>query len=193
MELRSFVSIAILVGLASGCASRRASQPAETVTGPPEPPAFEQILVARESVGLSDVVTNLVAKGYAVIWDSPKEVAARYQVQPGQALAMTCAYLGQSKVPGRPAAATVSCRAVDLATGKKVYLGHGEAQVRAGQGYLAEAIGRALEKFPAREGKGYVLSTLHLSRRSSAPINTPPSPASRGREGASPPPPSPPS
>ncbi len=189
MGLRSFVSIAILVGLASGCAIRRGPQPAESGVDPPQPAAFEQILIARESVGLSDVVTILVTKGYAVIWDSPREVVAQYQVQPGQALAMTCAYLGQSKLPGRPAVAAVSCTAADLATGKKVYLGHGEAQVRAGQGYLAEAIGRALEKFPARQGTGYVLSSLHLPRRPSAPVNARPSPAAP--EGASPPPPSP--
>ncbi len=189
MELRFFVSIAILVGLASGCATRLGSQPAESGADPLQPPAFEQILIARESVGLSDVVTILVAKGYAVIWDSPREVVAQYQVQPGQALAMSCTYLGQSKTPGRPAEAAVSCRAADLATGKEVYLGHGEAQVRAGQGYLAEAIGRALEKFPAREGTGHVLSSLHLPRRPSAPVNARPSPAVP--EGGSPPSPSP--
>ncbi|HWU37846.1 MAG TPA: hypothetical protein VN203_09330, partial [Candidatus Acidoferrum sp.] len=61
--------------------------------------------------------------------------------------------------------AAVSCTAADLATTEKVYLGYGEAMVRVGENYVAEAIGRALDKLPAKAGTGYVLSSLRLPLR----------------------------
>ncbi len=186
MGFKCVSTIIILLGVASGCAAWRSPQPEDGVVGPFRPPAFEQILIARDSVALSDVVSILVSKGYAVIWDSPREIAARYQILPGQTLVMSCAYLGQSKMPAGALAAAVSCAAEDLATGEKVYLGHGESQVRAGQGYVSEAIQRALEKFPGRDGTGYVLSFMGLPLRPAAPAGDRPAPAVPGSEGSRP-------
>ncbi len=156
---------AIVLGALNGCAIFGSSRTEEGWVGSLQPQAFDQVLIARESVALADVVSVLVSKGYPVIWDSPEEILAQYRVRPGQIIAMNCAYLGQTKTPGGPTAAAVSCTAVDLAIGTKLYIGHGQSQVHAGQGYVAEAIGQALEKFPTKGGTGYVLGSLRLPLR----------------------------
>ncbi len=120
MGLRFAGCLAVLLAALSGCAAAGSKGTEEGVIGRSQPQAFDQILVARESAALSDVVSILVSKGYPVIWDSPKEIAAEYHLHPLQILVMICSYLGQSKTPAGKTTASVSCTAADLATGARL-------------------------------------------------------------------------
>jgi hypothetical protein len=166
MALRRIACGALFLGAVSGCALRGVPPPEGGLVGFLQPPAFRAIIVARESVALSDVVRILVSKGYAVMWGSPTEIAAQYQVHPGQILAVSCVYLGRAETPAGSRADVISCTARDLATGERVYGGRAESLVVAGQtARIAEAIERALAGFPDKGGTGYVLSAVPLSPR----------------------------
>ncbi len=165
MRFRADRYVSILLLAVSGCALMDSSRRQDGVQGNLQPTAFDQILVDRESAALSDVVAILLAKGYALIWDSPREAAAQYQVHPGEVLVMTCSYLGEAMSPAGVITAAVTCTAKDLASGETVYAGRGSFQLHSEQDDVGGAIDQALEKFPRKGGAGRVLSHLPLPPR----------------------------
>ncbi len=155
----------ILLLTVSGCTLMDFSPRQDGVQGNLQPTDFGQILIDRESVALSEVVATLLSKGYAVIWDSPREVVVQYRVRPREVVVMSCTYLGEDRSPAGVITAAVSCAARDLASGETVYAGRGSFQPHSEQGDVGGAIDQALEKFPSKGGTGHVLSHLPLPPR----------------------------
>ncbi len=135
-----------------------------TLSSDLEPTTFKYVLVLDTDLS-RQVTRTLLEMGYDVLvgWDLDRLDA--YEIPRGSVLTATCLYLGHTGNELTGTSANVSCELVDVATGTKVYSGTGKYMGVDVNADINGAVDRALENFPAKDGRGSITQGIPFQKR----------------------------